>query len=81
MLKFFGGEPPSPSPPGGCTFYLFFGRGVKNEKWSEFAEMVRNLIGNCFRNFSKLFSKFFLKKISKIFRNISEIFRQNFGNF
>jgi hypothetical protein len=39
---------------------------VKTEKWSEFAEMARNLIQQIFRNF---------------FRNFSKNFQKNFGNF
>jgi hypothetical protein len=38
--------------------------GWKNEKWSEFAEMARNLIGKMseqFPKFFRIFSKFFQK--------------------
>jgi hypothetical protein len=34
-----------------------WGEGVKNEKWSEFAEMARNLIENCFLNISEKLPK------------------------
>jgi hypothetical protein len=54
MSTNFWGKPPPPLPPGGgeYLYFIFFGGGG-NEKWSEFAEIARNLSGKFFQIFRK----------------------------